>query len=377
MRRAACLAGARAPATTTSERRETACAGKQSILEPVTSCAALIRRVIAICAVLACTVAYGGADLEAVKRRGVLRCGVSEAISGLATRDRSGRWSGMEIDFCRALAAAVLADPRKVEFVPLKASARFPALQAKSIDLLMRSTTWTLAREVLLKVQFPAVFFYDGQGFLVPKAAGVQALDRLDGTTICVEKGTTHQARLPEYFQMRGWSVKPLVIDSERAAAEAFLAGRCAAYTGDASLLAGLRARSGEPEKWVLLPERISKEPLGPVVRGGDAEWATLVRWVAFVLIAAEEHGVTQANAEEKLQQMQAAGAWRIFGGKDERVGRALGVPPGWALRVVKAVGNYGEIYERHFGAASAVRIERGLNRLWTQGGLLYAPPID
>jgi len=303
---------------------------------------------------------------------------VSSEILGFSVRDASGRWTGLNVDFCRAVAAAALGDPEKVKYVELKASARFPALQSNVIDLLMRNTTWTLSREALFKVQFPAVLYYDGQGFLVPKSAGIKSLAELGGATVCVEKGTTHEVRLPEYFRLHGWAVKPLVIDSAAGVAEAFLAGRCAAYTSDASQLAGVRARApGGAQAYDILPERISKEPMGPVVRGGDAEWATLVRWVLHVLVAAEEHGMTRSNLEAKAKQMQAIAGWRVFSGNDDRIARTLGVPANWAARAIRAVGNYGEIYERNLGAATPLAIERGLNRLWTQGGLLYSPPLD
>ena len=322
--------------------------------------------------------AFAGSDLDAVKARGTLRCGVSEGIAGFSQRDASGRWTGFNVDFCRAVAAAVLGDPAKVQFTALKASNRFPALQSKTIDLLMRNTTWTLTREVLLKMEFPAVLFYDGQGFLVPKSAGVNTLDDLDGATVCVEKGTTHEPRLPDYFRMRGRSVTPLVIDSATEVAKAFFAGRCKAYTSDVAQLAAARARApGGPEAFVILPERISKEPLGPVVRAGDVEWVSLVRWVAHVLVAAEEHGVTRGNLDAMVRQMQGSAGGRVFSGKDVRVARALGVPADWAARVIRTTGNYAEMYERNLGPSSGLGFERGLNRLWTQGGLLYAPPMD
>ena len=332
-----------------------------------------------LCAVSIATpsISIAGPDLDAVKRRDIVRCGVSGVIAGFASQDASGQWSGMEVDFCRALAAAALGDARKVQFVPMKASGRFPALQAKTIDVLMRNTTWTLTREALLKVQFAAVLFYDGQAFLVPKGAGIKSLRDLDGAVICVVKATTHEIRLPDYFASRGWNVKPLVIDSVSHAVDAFRAGRCNAYTSDASQLAGVASPSGDGQEYVLLPERISKEPLGPVVSNGDAEWAALVRWVAYVLIAAEENGATRADVEAKAAQKKDVGFWRVLSGRENRVARTLGVAPQAWMRAVKAVGNYGEIYERHFGASSRLPIERGLNRQWTEGGLLYAPPIE
>jgi general L-amino acid transport system substrate-binding protein len=318
-----------------------------------------------------------GEVLDGVKVRDRLRCGVSEGIAGFSEQDARGRWRGLDADFCRAVAAAVLGDPNKVQFVPLKASTRFPALQANRIDLLVRNTSWTLTREALLKAQFPGVLFFDGQGFMVAKSAGVNSLADLNGASICVEKGTTHQQRLPDYFAARGHRVTPLVIDSAAGAAEAFFAGRCRAYTSDASQLAAARVRAPDGgNQFVILPERVSKELLGPVVRGGDDEWSTVVRWVLFMLIAAEEHGVTQANVEAALDKRLGAG-WRLASGKDGRLALALGVPRDWVLHAIKAVGNYGEMYERNLGSGSVLRIERGPNRLWNQGGLMYAPAID
>lgn len=321
--------------------------------------------------------AQAGEALDTVKARDELRCGVSEGIAGFSEQDARGRWRGIDADFCRAVAAAVLGDPNKVRFVPLKASTRFPALLSRKIDLLVRNTSWTLTREALLKLQFPGVLFYDGQGFLVAKSSGVKSVAGLNGATVCVEKGTTHEQNLIDHFAAQGLAVKPWVIDSSERVAEAFFAGRCRAYTSDASQLAAVRARAaGGTRDFVLLPERISKEALGPVVRGGDAEWATLVRWVLYVLIAAEEQGVTRANIDTVVQQSHGA-PWRLVSGKDTRLADALGVRRDWVVRVVKAVGNYGELYERNVGRDSPLKIERGLNRLWTQGGLLYAPPID
>jgi general L-amino acid transport system substrate-binding protein len=337
----------------------------------------LVSLALAMGAVLLVAPAQAGEVLDAVKARGQLRCGVSEGITGFSEKDASGRWRGMDADFCRAVAAAVLGDAEKVQFLPLKSSMRFPALQAKRIDLLVRNTTWTLTREALLRVQFPGVLFYDGQAFMVAKSAGIKALGELNGATVCVEKGTTHQQRLADVFAARGLTVKPLVIDSSKQVAETFFAGRCRAYTSDASQLAAARVRApGGAQGFDILPERVSKEPLGPVVGSGDTEWVTLVRWVLFALIAAEERGITRANVDAVVQQSQGA-ASRLVSGRDERLARALGVRRDWVVRAVKAVGNYGEMYERNLGRDSALDIERGPNRLWTQGGLLYAPPID
>lgn len=338
----------------------------------------LVKLIVATVAALPLMAAHAGADLAAVQARGVLRCGVSGDIPGFAERDAAGSWQGMEVDFCRAVAAATLGNPEKVQFVPLKASDRFPALQAKKIDLLMRNTTWTLAREALLKLQFPAVLFYDGQGFMVRKSARIDSADKLKSTKICVEKGTTHEARLLDYFGQNSPTEHVVVIDSAREVAAAFFAGRCQAYSSDASQLAAVRARAPDGLKdFDILPERISKEPMGPVVRGGDAEWATLVRWVLHMLIAAEEQGITGDNIDTRLQELAISErARRLVSGHDEWVARTLGVRADWANRAIKAGGNYGEIYERNLGNASTLKIDRGYNRLWQQGGLHYAPPL-
>lgn len=321
--------------------------------------------------------AHAGQILDSVKARDQLRCGVSEGIPGFSEQDGSGRWRGLDADFCRAVAAALLGDAEKVKFVPLRSSTRFPALQARKIDLLVRNTTWTLTREALLQVQFPAVLFYDGQAFMVAKSSGITRLADFREGTVCVGKGTTHEGNLADHARIHGLAWQPLVIDSAPAVAEAFFAGRCQAYTTDAAELAAMRLRApGGADGFVILPERISKEPLGPVVQGDDPQWTSLVRWVLFALVLAEEHGVTQANVETKVREFGGA-TGLLLSGHDRRLARALGAQDDWVIRAVRAVGNYGELYERNLGAASELRIERGLNRLWSDGGLMYAPPID
>ncbi len=314
--------------------------------------------------------------LDQVKSRGRLRCGVSEGIVGFSERDASGRWRGFDVDFCRAVAAAVLGDAGKAVFVPLKASERFPALQSRTIDLLLRNTTWTLGREAGLKVQFPGIFYYDGQAFIVPKKANVKKIAQLGGATICVEKGTTHVQNLADYFATHGMKVTPLIFDSTADVSSAFFAGRCRAYTSDASQLAAVRLRApGGPEAFDILSERISKEPLGPVVRRGGDDWFTLVRWVLYALIAAEEAGITRDNVAVVLRETHDPILRRAFG-IDGGFGKALGVRDNWASLAVKAAGNYGEIFENNLGRGSVLKIDRGLNRLWTKGGLMYAPPL-
>ncbi|MBV2131740.1 amino acid ABC transporter substrate-binding protein [Pseudomonas sp. MAP12] len=321
--------------------------------------------------------AQAGQVLDSVKARGELRCGVSEGIPGFSEQDANGRWQGLDADFCRAVAAALFGDPEKVAFKPLRASTRFPALQAKQIDLLARNTTWTLTREALLQVQFPAVLFYDGQAFMVPRSSGITRLAELRAGKVCVAKGTTHVDNLADHARLHDLAWEPLVIDSSLAVAEAFYAGRCQAWTADAAQLAAMRLRApAGPEAFVILPERISREPLAPVVLGEDVQWGSLVRWVLFALVLAEEHGMTQANVEARVGELGGA-TGRLLSGQDTRLARALGARDDWVVRAVRAVGNYGELYERNLGTGSPLRIERGLNRLWKDGGLMYAPPID
>lgn len=320
--------------------------------------------------------ADAGETLAGVKARKVVRCGVSEGIAGFSARNAAGRWVGLEADFCRAVAAAVLGDGEKVKFVPLKASERFPALQAGAVDLLARITTCTLGREAGLKVMFPGTLFYDGQAFMVPASSGIRDIRKLDGAVICVEKGTTHQQYLADYFAAHGLRYRPLVIDSSAGVADALFKGRCRAYTSDASQLAAARLRVPDgARKYEILPQRISREPIGPVVRRGDDDWYTVVRWVLFALIAAEETGVTAGNAVD-LRDTTSHPALRRALGLGGGFGREMGVSDDWVLRAVRSVGNYGEMYERNLGPRSALPIDRGLNRLWTDGGLLYAPPL-
>ena len=319
------------------------------------------------------THAAAGDTLAQVKTRGTLRCGVSEGIAGFSIKDAAGRWTGLDADFCRAVAAAALGDANKVTFVPLRASERFPALLGRTIDLLARNTTWTLVREAKIKVQFAGVLFYDGQGFMVPGKSGVTSVAELKDATVCVQKNTTSARNLANYSAERGLGMKPLVIDSAVAVVDAFFAGRCGAYTSDAAQLAADRLRApGGAQAFVILPERISKEPLGPAVRGADNDWLTLVRGVLFALVTAEEAGVTRENLRERLRD---SALQQTLGAGDE-LSKALGVEAGWAARAVQSVGNYGEMFERNVGSASPLKLERGLNRLWTQGGLMYAPPM-
>jgi general L-amino acid transport system substrate-binding protein len=322
------------------------------------------------------SISIAGETLKKVRSKGVLRCGVSEGLPGFSIKDAKGRWTGMDADFCRAVAAAVFGDSEKVDFVSLTASERFPALRNNSIDLLARNTTWTIGREAGLGVQFVGTLYYDGQGFLVRKGGGVTKFSDLKNATICIEKGTTSQANLDDYFRSKGWKYKPIILESLIKAQEAFFSGQCKSYTSDRSHLAAVRSGiRGGPKTYTILPGQISKEPLGPVVRRGDDEWFTLVRWVLFALIEAEEMGVTQANVLSKAKEKGNPDLERFLGSSGN-FGKTLGISNDWTVRIVESVGNYGEMFERNLGRGSHLNLDRGPNRLWNQGGLMYAPPF-
>ena len=318
--------------------------------------------------------AAGSVTLAQVEARGVLRCGVSDGIAGFSQQDASGHWSGIDADFCRAVAAATLGDANKVAFVPLRTSARFPALRTGRIDVLARNTTWTLLREGTLGVQFAGVLFYDAQAFMVPTASGIRTLASLKGATICVQRETTSETNLVIYSNANALDLKPLVVGSAAELEQAFTAGRCRAVTADVSLLATLRSRApGGASALTILSERISKQPHAPAVRGGDDAWLVIVRWVLFTLIAAEELGVTRQNQAERVRDPLVARALV----PDASVTATLGIAPGWTLRALKSAGNYGEMFNRNLGTGSPIKLDRGLNELYTRGGLMYAPPMQ
>lgn len=319
--------------------------------------------------------AQAGDTLTRIKARKNLKCGVSEGILGLSMRDQNGRWSGMDVDFCRALGAATLGDPEKVSFVPLTPAARLSALRAGEVDVLVRNTTWTLEREAVLEVLFTGILYYDGQGFLVPKSGGVQELAQLNGAPVCVVNGTTHEGNLARMFGVKGWDLQAVPLESPAKAMEALQDGRCKAFTSERPQLitASIKAAGG-PDQYLILPEQVSTEPMGPVVRWGDDQWLTIVRWVLFTLIRAEEEHYTQANVRLRLESQDdfLARAWKRT---DGLIAKSLNMEPGWGLRIVESVGNYGEIFERNLGEQSPLKLERGLNKLWKDGGLMYAPP--
>ncbi|MYM57337.1 amino acid ABC transporter substrate-binding protein [Thalassovita mangrovi] len=319
--------------------------------------------------------AAAAGTLDDVKARGKLNCGVTTGLVGFAAPDANGHWEGFDVGVCRAVAAAVLGDPEAVEFVPTTGKTRFTALASGEVDLLARNTTWTFSRDVDLKFEFVGVNYYDGQGFMVPKELGVSSAKELDGATVCIQTGTTTELNLADFFRANNISYEPVPIETNAEAQQQFLAGACDVYTTDASGLAATRATFENPGDYVVLPEIISKEPLGPLVRHGDAEWGDIARWSLNALIAAEELGITSANIEELSKGTNNPEINRILG-TEGTLGEMLGLDKDWAKRAILAGGNYGELFEKNIGEATPIGLARGLNAQWTDGGLLYTPPF-
>ncbi len=320
--------------------------------------------------------AAAAATLDDVKARGKLNCGVTTGLVGFAAPDANGDWQGFDVAVCRAVAAAVLGDQNAVEFVPTTGKTRFTALSSGEIDLLARNTTWTFSRDVDLKFEFVGVNYYDGQGFMVPKALGVSSAKDLDGATVCVQTGTTTELNLADYFRKNNISYEPVPIETNAEGNQQYLAGACDAYTTDMSGLASTRATFETPADHILLPEIISKEPLAPLVRHGDSEWADVVRWTLNALIAAEEMGITSANIGDLSAQAGDSPEVNRLLGTEGNLGEMLGLSADWAKNAIMASGNYGEIFEKNIGEASPIGLARGLNAQWTDGGLLYSPPF-
>lgn len=312
--------------------------------------------------------------LDTVKQRGSLQCGVSEGLIGFSEKDAQGAWSGFDVDFCKAVAAAIFDDPSKVGFVPLSAGERFEALRAGKVDLLSRNSTWTLAREAEFGLAFAGVTYHDGQGFMVMKSLGANSALELDRAKICVEAGTTTQLNLADFLRANSLSYEERAFPTAAAALAAFQGGECNVLTRDQSALYAERLKLPQPGNAVILPDVISKEPLGPVTRSDDFAWFTLVKWVNFALVNAEELGITSANTADA--QSSAKPDVRRFVGAEGGFGKMLGLDNAWAIRAVKSVGNYAEVYERNLGVKSRLGIPRGLNQLWAMGGILYAPPL-
>ena len=319
--------------------------------------------------------AMAGKTLDTIKQRGSLNCGVNTSLPGFSAADSQGNWSGLDVDVCKAVAATLLNDASKVKWTPLNASQRFAVLQAGEIDILSRNTTWTLNRDASLGLHFTGTTYYDGQGFMVTKKSKITSAKSLKGATVCVQSGTTTEKNLNDFSKMNKLNIKPVVFDTLEATNKAYFSGRCQAYTTDASGLASVRNKeAGNPDDHVILPDLISKEPLGPSVRRGDDEFFAIVKWVVFALIEAEEYGITQANVDQMKSSTDPV-VLRILGASED-TGKLLGLDKEWAYRAIKAVGNYGEMFERNVGPKSTLKLPRGLNNQWNKGGLMYAPPV-
>ena len=322
---------------------------------------------------LSAGVAMAG-TLDDVKAKGFIQAGVNGDLFGFAKPDEKGVWKGLDVDTARAVAAAVFGDADKVKYTPLTAKTRFTALQSGEVDVLTRNATQTLSRDSSLGLNFAHVNFYDGQGFLVPKALGVKSAKELDGASVCVLPGTTTEQNVADYFRVQKLTMNPVVIENTAELSKAFFAGRCDCMTSDASQLAGIRAVAPNPSDYTILPEIISKEPLAPAVRHGDDQWLDIVNYSVLALIAAEEMGITSANVDEMLKSTDPS--IQRFLGVTEGNGKALGLDEKWAYNIIKLVGNYAEVFERNVGTQTPLMIERGLNALWNNGGLMYSPPF-
>ena len=312
--------------------------------------------------------------LERIKQRGHLICGTSQGVAGFSLPDAQGQWRGFDTDLCRALAAAIFNDQEKAKYISLASKDRLTVLQSGEIDVLSRTTTWTLGRDAGFGLNFTAINYFDGQGFLVRKSSGVKDIKALNGASICVAQGTTTELNLADYFRNNKMKYEVIAYAGLDETIQAYEAGRCDAYTTDLSQLAANRMKLKVPADHELLPEMISKEPLGPWVRQGDDGWFDIVRWTVYALLNAEEFGITQANVEEMVKSTNPE--IRRLLGAEGKFGESLGLTNDWVVRIVRAVGNYGESFDRHLGAKSPLNLPRGMNRLWTQGGLQYAPPV-
>jgi general L-amino acid transport system substrate-binding protein len=316
--------------------------------------------------------AYSQSTLEAVTKKGFVQCGVNVGLAGFSQPDSQGVWKGLDVDICRAVAAAVFGDASKVRYTPLTSQQRFTAIQSGEVDVLSRNTTWTITRDTSLGLNFVGVSYYDGQGFMVPKKRKIKSAKQLDGATICVQPGTTTELNLADYFRANKMKFKPVVIEKLEEVLNAYFSGRCDVYTTDISGLVAVRAsRAPKPDDHVILPEVISKEPLGPAVRHGDDRWFDIVKWSLFAMIEAEELGLTSKNIEQ--QAGSPTPSIQRFVGATGDIGKMMGLDNRWAVNIVKQVGNYGESFDANL---TPLGFQRGLNKLWTQGGLLYAPPI-
>ena len=318
--------------------------------------------------------------LDDIKTKGFVQCGVTTGLAGFAMPDANNNWTGMDVDFCRAVAAAIFNDPQKVKFTPLSAKERFTALQSGEVDLLSRNTTWTMSRDTSLGLKFAGVMYYDGQGFMVRKSMGIDSALKLDGATVCTQTGTTTELNLADYFKANNMKYQVVAMENDDEVRGAYEEGRCDIFTTDQSGLYAERLALKNPDDHMVLPEIISKEPLGPLVRQGDDAWFNVVKWTYFALLTAEEFGITQANVDEMKSstnpEMQRILGVKNADGSAAGFGTGIGLSEEWVVQIVKAVGNYGEIFERNVGMGTPLKIARGKNALWNAGGLQYAPPI-
>lgn len=314
--------------------------------------------------------------LDQVKKNGAVRCGINENLPGFSVKDSTGQWSGLDVDICRAVAAAVFADASKVEYIPVSAADRFTSLSSGKFDILSRNTTWNMSRDTGKNITFVAVNYYDGQGFMVPKKLAIRSALELNGSTICVEKATTHIENLKDYFLLNRMKYQLKSFDTAQQALIAYEEGQCEVMTSDQSTLYSLRTQLKKPGESKVLPEVISKEPLGPAVAVGNAGWSKIVRWSLFVMLDAEEAGISSGNVDQ-VRQVSRVPAIRRLLGLDKNTGASLGLQKDWAYNIIKQVGNYADSFDRNVGKHSALKVKRGLNALWRDGGLHYAPPID
>ncbi|MBP8237777.1 MAG: amino acid ABC transporter substrate-binding protein [Pseudomonas sp.] len=319
--------------------------------------------------------AQAGSTLDAVQKKGFVQCGISDGLPGFSYADAKGNYLGLDVDVCRAVAAAVFGDASKVKFSPLTAKERFTALQSGEVDILSRNSTWTSSRDAAMGISFTGVTYYDGQGFLVNKKLGVTSAKELDGATVCIQAGTTTELNLSDYFRANGLKYTPITYDTSDESAKSVEAGRCDVLTSDQSQLYAQRIKLAAPNDYVVLPEVISKEPLGPAVRQGDDEWFKIVRWTLFAMLNAEELGVDSQNVVETAKTTKNPDIARLLGSEGE-FGKDLKLPKDWAVQIIKQVGNYAETFNRNVGAGSELKIDRGLNAQWNKGGLQYAPPV-
>jgi len=350
----------------------TACRGKGRMLTKYYILSALAA---AVTFMVGAGTSVAGVTLSAVKAKGFVECGVHTGLPGFSNPNDKGNWVGMDADVCRAIAAGIFGDAKKVKFRPLSAKERFTALQSGEVDVLSRNTTWTFVRDSALGLDFAGVTFYDGQGFIVRKNLRLKSARELNGASICVITGTTTELNLGDYFRANGMKYRPVVFGSADEAVAAYNAGRCDAFTTDRSGLAAERIKLTRPNDHMILPDIISKEPLGPLVRHGDNQWGDIVRWSLNALIIAEEKGVTSKNVDEMKAKSLDPQIKRLLGVEGD-LGRKLELPNSWAYSIIKQVGNYGEIYNRNVGPDTPLKLERGFNQLWTKGGILYAPPL-